>query len=90
MQPHGLRAAIPHLVAVGSLTFLLVVITAAVAEDIKIMGLTENNPASVDSNSSRTYYTGSCQKKQGPWPATCIISPSKKSTRRPWQPRHTR
>ena len=55
MQQHGLRAAIPHLVAIGSLTFLLVVITATVAEDIKIMGLTEKNPASVDSNSSRTY-----------------------------------
>ena len=64
MQPHGLRAAIPHLVAIGSLTFLLVVITATVADDIKIMGLTEKNPASVDSNSSLTYYTGSCQKKQ--------------------------
>ena len=57
MQQHGLRAAIPYIVAIGSLTFLLVVITATVAADIKIMGLTEKNPASVDSNSSRTYYT---------------------------------
>ena len=65
MQHHGLRAAIPHLVAIGALTFLVVVLTAAVADDIKIMGLTETHPASVDSHSSRTYYTGSCQKKPG-------------------------
>jgi hypothetical protein len=64
MPQRGLMAAIPHLVAVGSLTILLAVITAAVAEDIKIMGLTEKNPAIVDGNRALAYLTGSCQKKQ--------------------------
>ena len=64
MPQRGLRAAIPHLVAVGSLTLLLAVITAAVAEDIKIMGLTEKNPARVDGNRSLNTLTGSCQNKQ--------------------------
>ena len=48
--------------AVASLIFLLV-IAAAGAEDVKIMGLMETNAARSDSTRSLAYLTGSCQKK---------------------------
>ena len=64
MPQRVLKAAIPHLVAVGSLTLLLAVIAAAVAEDIQIMGLTEKNQVRGEGNRSLEYATGSCQHKQ--------------------------
>ena len=48
--------------AVASLIFLLV-IAAAGAEDVKIMGLMETHAARADSKQPLAYLTGSCQKK---------------------------
>jgi hypothetical protein len=49
--------------AVASLTFFLLVIAAAGAEDVKIMGLMDTNAARSDSARPLTYLTGSCQQK---------------------------
>src|SRR2546422_10283602 len=49
--------------AVGYITLILL-ITSAVAEEVKIMGLTEKNAALLDGNKSLEYLTGSCQKKK--------------------------
>lgn len=49
--------------AVASLTFFLLVIGSAGAEDVKIMGLMDTNAARSDSKQPLAYLTGSCQKK---------------------------
>jgi hypothetical protein len=49
--------------AVGSITIMLVM-ASAVAEEVKIMGLTEKSAALFDGNKSLEYLTGSCQKKK--------------------------
>ena len=49
--------------AVASLTFFLVLMAAAGAEDVKIMGLMDTNAARADSTRPLAYLTGSCQKK---------------------------
>ena len=49
--------------AVVSLTFFLLVMATAGAEDVKIMGLTETNAARSDGKRPLAYLTGSCQKK---------------------------
>jgi hypothetical protein len=49
--------------AVGYITIMLVM-ASAVAEEVKIMGLTEKNAALLDGNKSLEYLTGSCQKKK--------------------------
>jgi hypothetical protein len=63
MATRGLRGAIPHISAVGFMIILLV-IASAVAEEVKIMGLTDTNPSIVDGNRSLAYLTGSCQQKK--------------------------
>ena len=45
-------------------TILIFVIASAVAEEVKIMGLTEKNAALLDGTKSLEYLTGSCQKKR--------------------------
>jgi len=49
--------------AVASLTFFLLVIGPAGAEDVKIMGLMDTNAARSDPKRPHTYLTGSCQQK---------------------------
>jgi hypothetical protein len=49
--------------AVASLTFFLLVIGSAGAEDVKIMGLMDTNAARSDPKRPYTYLTGSCQQK---------------------------
>ena len=49
--------------AVASLTFFLLVIGSAGAEDVKIMGLIDTHAARSDSKRPLAYLTGSCQKK---------------------------
>ena len=49
--------------AVGYITIMLVM-ASAVAEEVKIMGLTEKNAAFLDGTKSLEYLTGSCQKKK--------------------------
>ena len=49
--------------AVASLTFFLLVIGSAGAEDVKIMGLIDTNAARSDSTRPLAYLTGHCQKK---------------------------
>src|SRR6266446_4946873 len=49
--------------AVGYITIMLVM-PSAVAEEVKIMGLTEKNAALLDGTKSLEYLTGSCQKKK--------------------------
>src|SRR5882724_741568 len=49
--------------AVGYITIMLVM-ASAVAEEVKIMGLTEKNAALLDGTKSLEYLTGSCQKKK--------------------------
>ena len=48
---------------VASFTFFLVLMAAAGAEDVKIMGLMDTNAARSDSQRPLTYLTGSCQQK---------------------------
>src|SRR5712664_2980905 len=43
---------------------IMLVMASAVAEEVKIMGLTEKNSALLDGNKSLEYLTGSCQKKK--------------------------
>ena len=45
-------------------TTLILVMASAVAEEVKIMGLTEKNAALLDGTKSLEYLTGSCQKKK--------------------------
>jgi len=49
--------------AVASLTFFLLVIRSAGAEDVKIMGLMDTNAARSDPTRPLAYLTGSCQQK---------------------------
>src|SRR2546422_5504256 len=49
--------------AVASLTFFLLVLASAGAEDIKIMGLMDTNAARADPTRPLAYLTGSCQQK---------------------------
>jgi hypothetical protein len=49
--------------AVASLTFFLLVIGAAGAEDVKIMGLMDTHASRSDPKRPLTYLTGSCQQK---------------------------
>src|SRR6266481_4074888 len=49
--------------AVGYITIMLVMLSA-VAEEVKIMGLTEKNSALLDETKSLEYLTGSFQKKK--------------------------
>jgi len=49
--------------AVASLTFFLLVMAAAGAEDVKIMGLMDTNAAHSDPKRHLTYLTGNCQQK---------------------------
>ena len=49
--------------AVASLTFFLVLMAAAGAEDVKIMGLMDTNAVRSDSRRPLAYLTGSCQQK---------------------------
>jgi hypothetical protein len=49
--------------AVASLTFFLVLMAAAGAEDVKIMGLMDTNAVRSDSQRPLAYLTGSCQQK---------------------------
>jgi hypothetical protein len=49
--------------AVASLTFFLLVMAAAGAEDVKIMGLMDTNAAHSDPKRPLTYLTGNCQQK---------------------------
>jgi hypothetical protein len=49
--------------AVASLTFFLVLIAAAGAEDVKIMGLMDTHAVRSDSQRPLAYLTGSCQQK---------------------------
>ena len=43
---------------------IILFIASVVAEEVKIMGLTEKNSALLDGNKSLEYLTGSCQKKK--------------------------
>jgi hypothetical protein len=52
-----------RVLAVASLSFFLVIMASASAEDVKIMGLMDTNAARSDSTQPLTYLTGSCQKK---------------------------
>jgi len=52
-----------RVLAVASLTFFLVLMAAAGAEDVKIMGLMDTNAVRSDSQRSLAYLTGSCQQK---------------------------
>jgi hypothetical protein len=52
-----------RVLAVASLTFFLVIMAAAGAEDIKIMGLRDTNAVRSDRTQPLTYLTGSCQQK---------------------------
>ena len=49
--------------AVVSLTFFLLVMATAGAEDVKIMGLMDTNAVRSDRTRALAYLTGSCQKK---------------------------
>src|SRR5437016_2177661 len=49
--------------AVASLTFFLLVIRSAGAEDVKIMGLMDTHAVRSDRTRPLTYLTGSCQQK---------------------------
>jgi hypothetical protein len=49
--------------AVASLSFFLLVMASAGAEDVKIMGLMDTHAARSDSTRPLAYLTGSCQKK---------------------------
>ena len=52
-----------RVLAVASLPFFLVLMAAAGAEDVKIMGLMDTNAVRSDSQRSLAYLTGSCQHK---------------------------
>jgi hypothetical protein len=49
--------------AIASLTFFLVIMASASAEDVKIMGLMDTNAVRSDGTRPLTYLTGSCQQK---------------------------
>jgi len=49
--------------AVAFLTFFLVIMTTAGAEDVKIMGLMDTNAARAEATRPLTYLTGNCQQK---------------------------
>jgi hypothetical protein len=52
-----------HARAIASLTFFLLVMAAAGAADVKIMGLMDTNAARSDPKRPLAYLTGSCQQK---------------------------
>ena len=52
-----------RVLAVASLTFFLVIMAAAGAEDVKIMGLMDTNAVGSDGTRPLTYLTGNCQQK---------------------------